>query len=150
MNSSSTTPAQIEKTVTEPFSITNRRAFLHRVLGAVAAANAVTLPSPSEATPAKAPSAHALAVRRRHRAYHFRSTAALVQRHLPLAIQAGNGDENLYANRIGNFSKGLPHNDLGEADPVAYDKLLTALQSESSRTSKQFLSVVLMLRSSAS
>src|SRR2546428_441616 len=38
-----------------------------------------------------------------------------------------NGDEVLYPNRIGNFSKALPHNDIGEVDPAAYDSLLTAL-----------------------
>jgi hypothetical protein len=31
--------------------------------------------------------------------------------------------------RIANFSKGLPHNELGEVDPAAYDALLVALAS---------------------
>ncbi|HKI05418.1 MAG TPA: vanadium-dependent haloperoxidase [Thermoanaerobaculia bacterium] len=39
---------------------------------------------------------------------------------------ATNGDETRYANRIGNFSKGLPHNAFGEVDPAAYDGLLKA------------------------
>jgi len=30
----------------------------------------------------------------------------------------------LYSNRIGNFSKGLPHDDLGDVIPAAYDSLL--------------------------
>lgn len=40
-----------------------------------------------------------------------------------------NGDEERYPNRIGNFSKGLPHNDLGEVEPEDYDALLRALRS---------------------
>src|SRR5437868_14572651 len=32
-----------------------------------------------------------------------------------------NGDETLYANKIGNFSKGLPHQANGEVVPSAYD-----------------------------
>ena len=41
-----------------------------------------------------------------------------------------NGDEDLYLNRIGNFSKGLPHDPVtGEADTVAYNGLLAALTS---------------------
>ena len=40
-----------------------------------------------------------------------------------------NGDETLYSSRIGNYSKGLPHNDFGEVDPSAYNSLLTALST---------------------
>ena len=37
-----------------------------------------------------------------------------------------NGDETRYANRIGSFSKSLPHNAFGEVDPAAYNGLLKA------------------------
>lgn len=40
-----------------------------------------------------------------------------------------NGDEELYPNFIGNFTKTLPHNELGEVDPGAYRQLLDALES---------------------
>jgi hypothetical protein len=40
-----------------------------------------------------------------------------------------NGDEDLYANRIASFTKGLPHNDLGEVDLNAYNTYLQALNS---------------------
>jgi hypothetical protein len=41
-----------------------------------------------------------------------------------------NGEEDDYAGtRIANFSKGLPHNGLGEVDPPAYNALLAALAS---------------------
>jgi len=50
------------------------------------------------------------------------------------AIAAGvlhptNGDEQAFPNRIGNFSKGLPHDVYGEVNPVAYNKLLYAVQT---------------------
>lgn len=40
-----------------------------------------------------------------------------------------NGDEQRYSNFIGNFTKGLPHNQLGEVECSAYKQLLTALGS---------------------
>jgi hypothetical protein len=40
-----------------------------------------------------------------------------------------NGDEQRYASRIGSYSKGLPHNSLGEVDPAAYKALLAAVTS---------------------
>ena len=40
-----------------------------------------------------------------------------------------NGDEQAYANRIASYSKGLPHNDLGEVDLNAYNAYLQALNS---------------------
>ncbi len=41
----------------------------------------------------------------------------------------GNGDEALYPNRIGNYSKGLPHLSNGEVVPSAYAAFLSALSS---------------------
>jgi hypothetical protein len=41
-----------------------------------------------------------------------------------------NGDEALYPNKIANYSKGLPHNTLGEVDSSAYGALLQALSTE--------------------
>ena len=38
-----------------------------------------------------------------------------------------NGDETRYPNRIGNYSKGLPHQANGEVVPAAYNALLAAL-----------------------
>jgi hypothetical protein len=42
-----------------------------------------------------------------------------------------NQDENLYPNKIGNFSKGLPHNDDGTVVLSAYNALLQAINSGS-------------------
>ncbi len=40
-----------------------------------------------------------------------------------------NGDEATFLNKIGNFSKGLPHNELGEVDLNAYQALTQALNN---------------------
>src|SRR5437868_15167354 len=56
------------------------------------------------------------AAQRRHRAFTIRRDAAILQRDRPEQISTGNGDEQLYPNRIATFTKGLPHNQLGEAD----------------------------------
>lgn len=40
-----------------------------------------------------------------------------------------NGDEARYANKIGNYSKSMPHNAFGEVDLDAYNSLLKAIQS---------------------
>jgi hypothetical protein len=59
----------------------------------------------------------------------FRRNAAIFQRDLPETPSIGNGDEDLYPSRIASYSKGLPHNDLGEVDLNAYNALLRALNS---------------------
>src|SRR5262249_24673164 len=61
---------------------------------------------------------------RAEKAFNTRMQAALFQKILPLPDQPNNGDEDLFGNRIGNFSKGLPHNQLGEVDREAYGSLL--------------------------
>lgn len=40
-----------------------------------------------------------------------------------------NGDEEFYADRIGSYTKALPHNQLGEVDQQAYDQMINALSS---------------------
>lgn len=42
-----------------------------------------------------------------------------------------NGDDDLYHNKIGSFTKGLPHNPDGTVVPGAYNALLTAVSSGS-------------------
>ena len=42
-----------------------------------------------------------------------------------------NGDEGLYANKIGNYSKGLPHQSNGEVDLNAYYAMVNALTTQS-------------------
>jgi len=50
---------------------------------------------------------------------------------VPLPTFPTNGDEDKYKNDryYANYTKGLPHNDLGEVDPKAYGELLAALAS---------------------
>ena len=66
---------------------------------------------------------------RRHRAFVIRRDAANYQRDAPPTPSISNGDEVMYANRIASYSKGLPHNDLGEVDLNAYNAYLQALNS---------------------
>ena len=66
---------------------------------------------------------------RRRRSFEIRIRAAREERSLPVPAQITNGDEDLYPNRIGSFSKGLPHDAIGEVDAAAYDSLLIAVKS---------------------
>jgi hypothetical protein len=66
---------------------------------------------------------------RRERAFQIRLSAAIAERDVPVPPQLDNGDESLYPNRTGNYSKGLAHNSIGEVDPTAYGALLTAVTS---------------------
>ncbi|MBK7599955.1 MAG: vanadium-dependent haloperoxidase [Acidobacteria bacterium] len=66
---------------------------------------------------------------RADKAYNIRVQASLFQRLAPLPIPQNNGDEQRYLNRIGNYSKGLPHNQFGEVDQVAYNAFLQAVNS---------------------
>jgi len=66
---------------------------------------------------------------RADKAYNTRVQAALFQKIAPLPDHPSNGDEDLYGNRIGSFTKALPHNQLGEVDRDAYESLLKAVKS---------------------
>ncbi|MBV9344685.1 MAG: vanadium-dependent haloperoxidase [Gammaproteobacteria bacterium] len=68
---------------------------------------------------------------RRRRARRIRIDAADAQFSVDEPRQINNGDERRYDNFIGNYSQGLPHDSLGEVDPVAYRALLTAVRSGS-------------------
>ena len=66
---------------------------------------------------------------RKAEAYRIRMNAARMAFQRGSALHPTNGDEERYSNRIGNFTKGLPHNALGEVDPNAYLALLNALST---------------------
>ena len=53
---------------------------------------------------------------RQQQAFNIRVQAATNQAQQPLPDHTNNGDEDLYPNKIGSFTKGLPHNNLGEVD----------------------------------
>lgn len=63
------------------------------------------------------------------RAWQIRVGAADRQRRRQLPVHSTNGDEERYPNRIGSFSKTLPHNHLGEVDQRAYQRYLEILSS---------------------
>ena len=89
--------------------------------GAIAAA----LPRDAAADPPGIGAAH----RRSAEAFQVRLAAARFEQQLPVPPQTGNGDEARLPNRIGCFSKGLPHNHRGEVLAPAYDSLLSALRT---------------------
>jgi hypothetical protein len=76
--------------------------------------------------------------RRRHNAaYQCRMAAAHVARQRPLPNHLANGDEARYQDRAGSYSKGLPHDSLGNVDRHAYAALLAALESADPREFEQ-------------
>lgn len=67
--------------------------------------------------------------KRLQKAFQLRLQAARYQRDLPLPRHKCNGDENLYPNKIGSFSKALPHGKRGEVNLGAYYSLIGALST---------------------
>ncbi|HME92540.1 MAG TPA: hypothetical protein VKE49_14010, partial [Myxococcaceae bacterium] len=66
---------------------------------------------------------------RHEQAFEIRKAAALEERRIAVPEQRANGDEQAYPNKIANFSKGLPHDEIGEVDLAAYATLTDALSS---------------------
>jgi len=67
--------------------------------------------------------------KRAEQSFDVRTLAARREHQQSLPDQYNNGDERRFLNRIGNYSKGLPHNAIGEVNPQAYGQFLTALES---------------------
>jgi membrane-associated phospholipid phosphatase len=111
----------------------NRRGFLARVGGIAAAgvaADAIGLGRLGEGTTtAEAALGPDKPKKRRERAFKVRRDTARFQRDLPLPDQLDNGDEALFAAKLGSYCKALPHNDLGQVDLPAYSALIAALTS---------------------
>lgn len=63
-------------------------------------------------------------------AFELRVTQASTQRGLPLPGHPSNHDDDAYPHRVASYSKGLPHDELGEVDDDAYDAMLAALSSQ--------------------
>src|ERR1041385_6751629 len=100
---------------------TNRRKFLTHVSAATIAATVV--PSRISAATGSNQRANACAKLRRDAASEGLQTTPQNLQH------PNNQDELLYPNKIGNFSKGLPHNNDGTVVLNAYNALLQALNS---------------------
>src|SRR5438128_2365948 len=97
---------------------------------AVALASRAAAAAPLDGVDAASePLAASASSQRLKQCYRVRVDAAILDRDAGEARHPTNGDEARYATRIGNFSKGLPHNNVGEVDLAAYQTLLDALSS---------------------
>ena len=111
-----------------------RREFLGRVGGAAALAmgsEAASAESEANLTATSGSSAFSGAefLARRRAAFEQRVGRARAWLFAPLKLPTQNGDETRYAGKIGNFSKGLPHDALGHVDPTAYSTFVRACRS---------------------
>ena len=117
-------------TATEPCVGTSRRAFLGQIGSAAAAASVVAsamgLPPLVKAASTPSASSAGASQQRAEECFNIRREAALDERQVPTPNQVTNGDEERYANFIGSYSKGLPHNLIGEVDRTSYELLLDA------------------------
>src|SRR5712692_3797410 len=110
-----------------------RRDFLRKAGAATAialASPAISLASPYGRIEAQTEELSTIAApgaaSRRNEAFRIRRDAAIDEKRVPPPPHRDNGDETLYLNRIGNFSKGLPHDSIGEVDASAYRQFLKA------------------------
>lgn len=124
-----------DRTEAPAFPPLSRRAFLGGLSGVTAATVAAGIAGVSPLVWTDSAQVEAAEMgplppqQRRQHAYQVRRQAALYQRILPLPDHHSNGDEDRYPSKIASFSKGLPHNSLGEVDLPAYIALLHALSS---------------------
>lgn len=111
-------------------STNSRRKFFKNICGAAAVSTAAMA---LDSAPVKAQSANDEVPRgltgeaRANASMQIRIDGAIRERAVPVPNHPNNGDENLYGNKIGNYSKGFPHNSLGEVELSAYQSLLHAL-----------------------
>jgi hypothetical protein len=117
--------SKLPKPTSDPSSAT-RRSFLGRLGGAAAA----TLASGTVelALPRMAAHEGSRDRDRENDSFQIRVRAASEEREVRIPTNQTNGDEERYSNFIGNFSKGLPHNALGEVDSNAYHLYLDAVR----------------------
>ncbi len=66
---------------------------------------------------------------RRNESFRIRHQAAIDEKKIPVPDHPTNGDEEVYSSKVGSYSKGLPHNSLGEVDPAAYGGLIQAVST---------------------
>jgi hypothetical protein len=70
---------------------------------------------------------------RAEQSFNNRRRAATTELNVQVPREITNGDEQLYPNRIGNFSKGLVHNNIGEVDAASYRSFLQAVRGGESQ-----------------
>jgi hypothetical protein len=100
----------------------DRRSFLGGVTAVAIAAGFLGLPTAAEAAEIGPENP----ARREHDELKRREGATIAEDGLP-PVHPTNGDEERYSNKIGNYSKGLPHDALGEVELSAYAGLVSAL-----------------------
>ena len=118
----------------EPLRNRSRRAFVEclGLVGAISlAGGGVGFESVAKAgvSPAAGGNSPSPGSKRADESLRRRVEAAKAEHDVPIPSHPTNRDEQLYGNRIGNYSKGLPHNSIGEVDPTAYQALLCACAS---------------------
>jgi len=106
----------------------SRRSFLGRAGASTVAVAAASVGLPSILSE-NAEGQIAEKTARSDRSFQIRLNAATRESKVHIPPQIDNGDEARYANFIGNFSQGLPHDGIGEVDTTAYQALLTAVAS---------------------
>ena len=120
------------KTGAAPASVPSRRAFLGQTAALIASGIAFTTAGPETAHAQDHESGSARqrdGQKREKQAYQIRVQAAQRERDRGVPDHTTNGDEQLYPNKIASFSKGLPHNGLGEVDLAAFATLIQAVTS---------------------
>ncbi len=116
-------------------SLPSRRKFIGNVGGITAATIAATVVGLPSLSGTKSSEVEAAEIgpqkgnQRRNKSAQIRHKAEVFNKQLGPPPHPCNGDEDLYPNKIGSYSKGLPHDNLGEVDLNAYDSLLNALSS---------------------
>ncbi len=125
----------------EPNTALNRRAFLTKTGAGLAAFTAFSAIPGNSLIAGEAPVAptsgsntnilgpYTSGTWRRDLAYELRKKAAWNNNQLPNGPHPINGDETALDGYIGQFSKTLPHNSLGEVDRTAYAALIKAIKS---------------------
>lgn len=116
----------------------SRREFLTRIPGTAAVTLASAAISAAPSAQAGAPSSvNGAANKRVVDSFQNRLQAAQAEHQVSIPEQTPNADEQLYSNFIGNYSKGLPHNSIGEVNTTAYQSLLSAIAAGSFQAFEQ-------------
>jgi len=114
-------------------AVPNRRRFLERVGTTLAAGTLATssnvLAESSSNRPDIGPALNGPAAERLVEAFNLRVAQATRDALLGIAKNVSNGDETLYPDKGGTYTKGLPHDSFGRVDLNAYQTLKTALTS---------------------
>lgn len=97
--------------------------------GGAAPFGEASAPAASPIADPPAPTRSTSAAARAERAFRQRVLAAEREKRRPTPRLAANGDEERYPERLGSYTKGLPHDARGVVDPRAYEALLRALAS---------------------